>query len=179
MLLLTLRGTPFLFQGDELGLQDVEVPPDRVVDVDGRDPVRAPIPWDPPSAAGPGAGFTTGDAVAADHPRCRAPGRVGPGPRPRIHALAAPRAAGIAARPPPRCARASYRPLDAGQDVFAYVRGESVAIALNFASEARRADASGRGTLLLSTRPTAPIGAEVDLATLELAADEGVIVALR
>ena len=61
MLLLTLRGTPFLFQGDELGLQDVEVPPHRVVDVDGRDPVRSPIPWDPPSAAGPGAGFTTGD----------------------------------------------------------------------------------------------------------------------
>jgi alpha-glucosidase len=56
MLLLTLRGTPFIFQGDELGLPDAHVPPDRVVDLDGRDPERAPIPWD----AGPGNGFTTG-----------------------------------------------------------------------------------------------------------------------
>jgi alpha-glucosidase len=57
VLLLTLRGTPFLFQGAELGLPDGEVPPDRVVDVDGRDPERAPIPWEP----GPHAGFTTGE----------------------------------------------------------------------------------------------------------------------
>ena len=60
-MLLTLRGTPFLFQGDELGLQDVPIPPDRIVDVDGRDPERAPIPWERPSRAGPGAGFTTGE----------------------------------------------------------------------------------------------------------------------
>jgi alpha-glucosidase len=60
MLLATLRGTPFLYQGEELGLADVPVPPDRVVDVDGRDPQRAPLPWAPPSEAGPGAGFTTG-----------------------------------------------------------------------------------------------------------------------
>ena len=59
-LLLTLRGTPFLYQGDELGLPDAEIPPDRVVDVDGRDPERAPIPWRPPSEDGAGAGFTTG-----------------------------------------------------------------------------------------------------------------------
>lgn len=45
MLLLTLRGTPFLYQGDELGLQDAAVPEDRVVDPGGRDGCRAPIPW--------------------------------------------------------------------------------------------------------------------------------------
>ena len=61
LLLYALRGTPFLYQGEELGLPDAEIPPDRVVDVDGRDPERAPIPWAPPSAAGPGAGFTTGE----------------------------------------------------------------------------------------------------------------------
>src|SRR3954464_2677589 len=61
MLLITLRGTPFLFQGEELGLLDVPIPPDRVVDVDGRDPERAPLPWEPPSTAGPGAGFTSGE----------------------------------------------------------------------------------------------------------------------
>ena len=46
VLLLTLRGTPFLYQGDELGLQDAAVPEDRVVDPGGRDGCRAPIPWD-------------------------------------------------------------------------------------------------------------------------------------
>jgi alpha-glucosidase len=43
--LLTLRGTPFLYAGEELGLEDAEVPPDRVVDPGGRDGCRAPIPW--------------------------------------------------------------------------------------------------------------------------------------
>ena len=60
LMLLALRGTAFLYQGQELGLPDAHVPPGAVVDVDGRDPERAPIPWEPPSAAGPGAGFTTG-----------------------------------------------------------------------------------------------------------------------
>jgi alpha-glucosidase len=42
---LTLRGTPFLYAGDELGLEDAEVPPERVVDPGGRDGCRAPLPW--------------------------------------------------------------------------------------------------------------------------------------
>jgi alpha-glucosidase len=45
LMLLTLRGTPFLYAGEELGLEDAEVPPDRVVDPGGRDGCRAPIPW--------------------------------------------------------------------------------------------------------------------------------------
>lgn len=54
VMLLTLRGTPFLYQGEELGLLDAEVPPDRVVDPGGRDGCRAPIPWD----ATPGHGWS-------------------------------------------------------------------------------------------------------------------------
>ncbi len=46
VLLLTLRGTPFVYQGDELGLVDAEVPDERRVDPGGRDGCRAPIPWD-------------------------------------------------------------------------------------------------------------------------------------
>ena len=57
MLLLTLRGTPTIYYGDELGLADVAVPPERVVDVDGRDPQRSPMPWEP----GPHAGFSTAE----------------------------------------------------------------------------------------------------------------------
>jgi alpha-glucosidase len=52
VLLLTLRGTPFLFQGEELGLIDAVIPPETQVDPGGRDGCRAPIPWD--SAAGHG-----------------------------------------------------------------------------------------------------------------------------
>ena len=58
MLLFTLRGTPTLYYGDELGMTDVEIPPERVQDPweeAGRDPVRTPMPW---SADG---GFTSGE----------------------------------------------------------------------------------------------------------------------
>ncbi|QGG94986.1 alpha-amylase family glycosyl hydrolase [Actinomarinicola tropica] len=41
----TVRGTPFIYAGEELGLEDAEIPADRVVDPDGRDGERAPIPW--------------------------------------------------------------------------------------------------------------------------------------
>jgi alpha-glucosidase len=51
--LLTLRGTPFLFAGAELGAQDAVVPPERVVDPGGRDGCRAPLPW----TAGAGHGW--------------------------------------------------------------------------------------------------------------------------
>ncbi|MEX2627654.1 MAG: alpha-amylase family glycosyl hydrolase [Ilumatobacteraceae bacterium] len=52
---LTMRGTPFLYAGDELGLADAEVPADRVLDPAGRDGCRAPIPWtaDPDHGWGP------------------------------------------------------------------------------------------------------------------------------
>jgi alpha-glucosidase len=46
VLLLTLRGTPFLYQGEELGLEDAVIPRERRVDPGGRDGCRAPIPWD-------------------------------------------------------------------------------------------------------------------------------------
>jgi len=53
MLLLTLRGTPTLYYGDELGMRDVPVAPERRVDPVGRDPERSPMQWD----AGANAGF--------------------------------------------------------------------------------------------------------------------------
>ena len=51
--LVTQRGTPFLYAGEELGLEDATVPADRVVDPGGRDGCRAPIPW----TADPGHGW--------------------------------------------------------------------------------------------------------------------------
>ncbi len=46
VLLLTLPGTPFLYAGEELGLEDAEVPRARRVDPGRRDGCRAPIPWE-------------------------------------------------------------------------------------------------------------------------------------
>ena len=64
VLLLTLPGAITLYYGDELGMADVEIPPDRWQDPRnwtepgfGRDPERTPMQWD----AGEGAGFTTGE----------------------------------------------------------------------------------------------------------------------
>jgi alpha-glucosidase len=61
--LLGLPGTPFIYQGEELGLEnavvapeDVQDPVGRVRPEDGRDPCRSPMPWSP----GPGQGFTDG-----------------------------------------------------------------------------------------------------------------------
>ena len=46
IMLLTLPGTPFMYQGEELGLVDAVVPPEQRIDPGGRDGCRAPIPWD-------------------------------------------------------------------------------------------------------------------------------------
>ncbi|WP_324807008.1 alpha-amylase family glycosyl hydrolase [Sphingomonas sp. LY29] len=67
MLLLTLRGTPTLYQGDELGIGEVTIAPDKVRDPRelrepglglGRDRSRTPMPW---SGDEPNAGFSSGD----------------------------------------------------------------------------------------------------------------------
>jgi alpha-glucosidase len=63
--LLGLPGSPYLYQGEELGLEQSYVPPELRQDpmwfnsgktVEGRDGCRTPIPW----SAGPSRGFTTG-----------------------------------------------------------------------------------------------------------------------
>ena len=83
LMLYTLRGTPFIYQGEELGLPDATIPPDRVVDVDGRDPERAPIPWTP---RGAGPRLHAGDAVAAVRRRRRDAQRRDAGRRPGLDA---------------------------------------------------------------------------------------------
>jgi alpha-glucosidase len=58
MLLLTLRGTPTIYYGDEIGLGDVAVPPAEQRDPQGlrggdsRDPQRTPMRWDSTLTAG-------------------------------------------------------------------------------------------------------------------------------
>jgi len=76
VLLLTLRGTPFLYAGEELGLDDAVIPPEREVDPGGRDGCRAPVPWERAAPHGwgpepwlpfpPDAGVRSAEAQRAD-----------------------------------------------------------------------------------------------------------------
>lgn len=178
VLMLALRGTPFLYQGQELGLPDAEIPPSRVVDVDGRDPERAPIPWEPPSSAGPGAGFTTGEPwlpVVREAERLAvAVQREDPD-----STLALARRTLALRRATPALQIGREVALDAPPDVLAWERGEGddrVLVAINMGREPLQGRlADGRAELLLSSDPTRPAGL-VDAAALRLGRDEAVIV---
>ena len=61
LLLLTQRGTPTVYYGDEIGMRGVAIPPEQAVDPQGRrtgrnrDPTRTPMQW----SNEPQAGFST------------------------------------------------------------------------------------------------------------------------
>jgi alpha-glucosidase len=179
VMLYGLRGTPFVFQGEELGLPDAEIPVDRIVDVDGRDPERAPMPWEPPSLAGPGAGFTTGAPwlpLVADAERlCAA--RQAADPRSALalfRRLAALRAA------TPALQTGAQHTLDASDGVLAWVREDDDArllVAVNFGAEPMTLTLDGAATLIVSTDPDRAEG-DVGRGGLTLARDEGVVVRL-
>ncbi len=72
-LLLTLRGTPFMYYGDEIGMRDISLKRSEVLDppgrkywpfYKGRDGCRSPMQWD----ASPQAGFTNGTPWLKAHP---------------------------------------------------------------------------------------------------------------
>ena len=77
LLLLTLRGAPFLYYGDELGMKQAEIAEDRrrdpwglTVERLGRDGARTPMHW----TSGPNAGFSEPESepwlsLGADHER--------------------------------------------------------------------------------------------------------------
>jgi alpha-glucosidase len=60
MMLLTLRGTPTVYYGDELGMENGEIPPEKIQDPQGvnlgpertRDVTRTPMQWDASTYAG-------------------------------------------------------------------------------------------------------------------------------
>jgi alpha-glucosidase len=179
LLICTLRGTPFLYQGQELGLPDAEIPPDRVVDVDGRDPERAPMPWRRPSSAGPGAGFSTAEPwlpVVADAERlCVESQQQDP-----ASTLAFVRGL-FRLRSEERALQfGTQRLVAAAPDVFCFERqlDRRFLIALNFTSRSvpvsLRDDVGSAAVLELSTDPGRAHG-RVDPRVLVLQPDEGVI----
>ncbi|HZP87531.1 MAG TPA: alpha-amylase family glycosyl hydrolase [Burkholderiales bacterium] len=184
MLLLTLRGTPTMYYGDELGMENVTIPPDRVQDPWeknepglglGRDPQRTPMQWD----SSPNAGFTTGIPwlpLAPDHTSrnvdCLA--------RDPASILSLYRRLIQLRRARPALIEGRYRHVESHADLLTYEReasGERLLIALNFAHVPDQlALHEWRGRVLLSTyfdREGERVAGE-----LALRADEGIIVEL-
>lgn len=138
MLLLTLRGTPTLYYGDEIGMHDVEIPSQRVRDPYGkrvtgksRDPERTPMQWN----ASAYTGFSTVEPwlpVAGDYETINVAAQL-EDPRSTLtlyrRLLALRRAS-------PALYGGGYRPLDGlPGECFVYLRecsGERKLIALNF-----------------------------------------------
>jgi len=183
MLLLTLRGTPTLYYGDELGMPNVPIPPELEQDPQGldqpglglsRDPERTPMQWD----ATPGAGFTTGVPwlpLPADYAALNA-ATEHPDP---ISMLTLHRRLIALRRSAPPLLNGTYRPVAADGDLLLYRREGPTGrylIALNLGHTPQEVSAVGRGRIALSThldRDGDDVGA-----TLALRPDEGVVVAL-
>jgi alpha-glucosidase len=157
MLLLTLRGTPTMYYGDEIGMQDAVIPPELVQDPFekrvpgigvGRDPARTPMQWDTSANAG----FTRGRpwlpvcedrrtnvAVEADDPRSM---------------LALYRHLIELRRQRPELSAGDWRPVAADGDVLAYVRthaGFRLLVALNLGTRLHRLPLPRPTRVLLST----------------------------
>ena len=159
MLLLTLRGTPTIYYGDEIGLADGVIPPDRVQDPRelrepglgfGRDPVRTPMQWD----GSANAGFTEGEPWLPLHPdwptRNVAAQQEEPGSM-----LALYRDLLRLRRAHPALAIGSMRMIEADVDVLAYERvheGGRLVVVLNLGAASPRVTMPGEGFVcLLST----------------------------
>ncbi|MBV9772731.1 MAG: DUF3459 domain-containing protein [Gemmatimonadetes bacterium] len=183
MLLLTLRGTPTLYYGDEIGMHDVEIPPERVQDPweknlpgigMGRDPERTPMQWDD----SPNAGFTTGTPwlpVAEDFTEVNVQ-RERDDPRSLLSLY---RRLIELRRAEPALHAGAYEPVEAKGDVLAYVRsgeGRRFLVALNLGAETQSLEArrGTSGTVVLSTNPERD-GEGVEW-TVVLRGGEGVVV---
>jgi alpha-glucosidase len=155
LLLLTLRGTPVLYAGDEIGLTDVEVPRERLLDPvgvrgwpdePGRDRCRTPMRW----TADAGAGFTAPGAepwlpLGSDDLPDVADQRDDP-----RSTLWFTREL-ISLRRSWRALHAGdYERVDAPAGVLAWRRGRDALVALNFSDEAQGLDGVA-GTVVLST----------------------------
>ena len=177
LMVLGLRGTAFLYYGDELGLVDTEIPPERVLDPVGitfpgfgRDPERSPMPWSPE----PGAGFTApggepwlpfGDIAATNvADQRRDPASTLSFSRDLIQLRAA----------IPDLRGGSYETMEGAPDgVWAWRRGGRVIVALNFSDDTQTlSDVTGLVRLTTTRRGE---GERVE-GELELAPRQGAIV---
>jgi oligo-1,6-glucosidase/alpha-glucosidase len=161
LLLLTLRGTPTLYQGDELGIGAVAIPPDRVRDPReirqpgiglGRDPCRTPMPWD----GSANAGFSAGEPWLPLNPDWRERNVAAQENDPRSM-LALTRELLRLRRTELALSVGSYVPVTGNGTLLAFSRHSgtsNVLVALNLGEESVvLPDAAAGGTRLLSTLP--------------------------
>ncbi|MBK8984742.1 MAG: DUF3459 domain-containing protein [Chloroflexi bacterium] len=192
MLLLTLRGTPTTYYGEEIGMEDGHIPPEFVQDppavnqpeiahIVGRDPERTPMQWD----ASPHAGFTAANAqpwlpAAADYPT-RNVAQQESDPASMLHlyrALAHLRRAELALQV------GAYATVDtADDDVFAYQRAHpgaaSFLVVLNFGREAHTLDLSAVADMaVIAVASDMQRSGPVNLAALSISPDEGLVLKL-
>ena len=144
-LLLTLRGSPFLYYGEEIAFRTA--PPGTLNEVRdpvgrrfwpryrGRDGERRPMPW----SEGPGAGFTTGLpwlGLPPDAARRNVAAQLGE-PESVLNFY---RALVRLRRQRKSLSSGEYRALDGGRDIFSFLRqsdSDAVAIVLNMSRETR------------------------------------------
>jgi alpha-glucosidase len=178
LMLLTLRGTPVLYYGEEIGMADGRIDGSRVVDVDGRDPERTPMQWD----GSPGGGFTTGEAWLPVSPETADVNVQAQRDHPRSM-LSLYRTLIEIRRRSGALRSGSYETFDVTPpDIFAYLRtrpDERWLVALNFGAAATYVaiDGLGGGSLRLSTDPDRPTGTPLSAALL-VGPEEGVLVEL-
>jgi alpha-glucosidase len=185
LLLLTLRGTPTLYYGDEIGMRDGVIAPEQVQDPQeknvpglglGRDPERTPMQW----TSGANAGFTSGTPwlpVAIDAERVNVDAaRAAPSSLltfyRRLLALR---------RAEPALAVGSFAPVPGPEDWVVYVRQEGerrflVALNLGHRPGLLPLENVGTGRVVLATDAVRE-GDRVD-GRLILTGDDGVLVAL-
>ena len=182
-LALTLHGTPFIYEGEELGLEDVENrgretadhPEQRRAHEQSRDAQRTPMPWD----GSANAGFTTGrpwlpvgEANAARHGEAQ---RTDP-----ASMLSFYRALLALRRKEPALVAGDYVPLAERGDLLSYERrldASRLRVTLNFGDQEQRSILEGVGTVLLSTDPGRTL--ETIRGELRLRPHEGLIVRLE
>jgi glycosidase len=186
MLLLTLRGTPTLYYGDELGLEQAPIPPHLQQDPWaihepqlGRDGCRTPMQWDSSDTAG----FSAADSrdlwlpLAGDHDTVNVESQL----TDPTSILTLYRRLLALRKGMPALHLGSYEPIDATPaGVFAYLRThdrEQVCVVLNFSESETRFvhDLVTGSEPLLSTRLARPV---IDGAAVTLNPNEGVILRL-
>ncbi|SEN96273.1 alpha-glucosidase [Rhodospirillales bacterium URHD0017] len=186
MLLLTLRGTPTIYYGDEIGMLQAKIPPHRIRDPFelnvpglgvGRDGCRTPMQWD---ASGK-AGFTEGELwlpLAAEQRHVTVENQEADG----TSLLALHRRLLHLRRAHPALAIGDYRPMAATGDLLLYqrvLRNERFLVALNFGAdpiEANFPKDEVLGEIVLSTRGDR-IG-ETTRNAIALRDNEGLVIAL-
>jgi alpha-glucosidase len=184
MLLLTLRGTPTLYYGDEIGMHQVAIAPDQVRDPFeknvpgigvGRDGCRTPMQW----SAAPYAGFSTSPPwlpIADDFPHENMV-NLDADTRSILNLY---RALIDVRRKRPELASGSYVPVAAQGELLLYRRqgqGSAVVVALNLAAEpvSLESEAIGLGGEILLSTYLDRQGEKIK-GTLDLRSDEGVVI---